>query len=175
MARLRDNDVQALKILMHLYATPLGAVAYAVLGTNEFVDDVLQDVFLVIWERRMSLEIHDNVAGYLYRAVRNRAQNVLRHERTQHRVESVVLRDTDLPLSASNTGEYSLDDADFKAQVYAALRRVPDGPREVFLLRWEQELSYDEIATMIGKPLPTVRVLMSRATKYLAEYFRRHF
>jgi RNA polymerase sigma-70 factor (ECF subfamily) len=175
MRHLRNSDPQALETLMQLYATPLGAVAYAVLGTNDFVEDVLQDVFVQMWERRASIEIHANVAGYLYRAVRNRAQNVLRHEQTQQRVERTMLREPDFRRATSNAGEQVLEEADFKAQVYAALRHVPESPREVFLLRWEQELSYDEIATMTGKTLPSVRVLMTRATKRLARYFQRRF
>jgi len=173
VARIRDGDADALGELIRYYALPLSAVASALLGANPWVDDVVQDVFLSLWEHRVSLTVRSNVAGYLRRAVRNRTLNVLRHERAHQRIADVAERDTDLPRVATNEGERRLDDADLDARLRTALRHVPPRPREVFLLNWEGGLSYQEIADLLGVTTRTVSQQMYRATQRLLLYFPR--
>lgn len=172
--RIREGDTEALGELTRVYSASLAAVAAALLGADPLVDDVVQDVFLSLWEHRASLTIRSNVPGYLRQAVRHRALNVLRRERTQHRLaDEVVGHDVDLPRIARNDAEQRLDDADLEARLRAALRHVPPRPREVFLLSWEAELSYQEIAELLGVTVRTVSQQMYRATQRLLLYFPR--
>src|SRR5689334_15862945 len=76
--RIRHGDTEALATLARAYMVSLSGVAYAVLGADALVDDVVQDVLVALWERRATVQIRGSVAGYLAQATRHRALNVLR-------------------------------------------------------------------------------------------------
>jgi len=173
MARIRDNDELALAELTRAYAVPLANHAVALLHSNAAVEDVVQDVFFDLWTRRATLEIPDNVAGYLRRAVQYRAVSVLRHEEAQQRlVARARVVDVDHARVAYNSAEQRLDDADLEVQLHRALAEVPLGPRNVFLLSWSG-LTYQEIADTLGLTIGSVRVLMYRATRRLSASLSR--
>jgi RNA polymerase sigma-70 factor (ECF subfamily) len=153
---------------------PLSGLAAALLESNTLVDDVVQDVFLSIWEHRATFDVRTNVLGYLQRAVYHRVFNVLRHERSQHRkAGNVADFDTDAPRVALNDAEQRLEDEDLEMRLRTALAHVPPSPRRVFLLSWQAGLTYSEIAGLLGITTRSVTKQMYRATQTLAVHFRR--
>jgi len=167
VVRIRQDDASALTELARVYLLPLAAVAEGILGSNAFVDDVLQEVFVSLWMRRTTLDIPENVAGYLHRLVRNRVLNVLRHEQSQRRVATMVgmLQEH----SVQNDAERSLRDADTQTELRAAMAQIPESPRQVLSLSLGG-LSYAEIADTLGITVASVRTLMYRATKRLTRH-----
>jgi RNA polymerase sigma-70 factor (ECF subfamily) len=152
----------------------LSGLAAALLESNALVDDVVQDVFLYVWEHRATLDVRTNVLGYLQRAVYNRVFNVLRHERSQQRkTGNAADLDTDFPRVARNDAEQRLEDEDLEVRLRAALAHVPPSPRRVFLLSWQAGLTYREIAGLLGMTTRSVTKQMYRATQTLAVHFRR--
>jgi RNA polymerase sigma-70 factor (ECF subfamily) len=170
--RVINDDEGALAELMRAHADRLARVAYAVLGSHDAVMDVVQDTFVVLWERRATLAIHTDVAAYLSRAVRNRALNAIKHEQRQQRlIDRVASTDTDLPHTAENSGERALEDEDLTRELWDAVQTIPASPRQVLLLNWHSRMSYAEIAELLGIKVETVRKLMYRATQRLTERF----
>jgi RNA polymerase sigma factor (sigma-70 family) len=163
--RIRHDDTEALATLARAYMVSLSGVAYAVLGSDALVDDVVQDVLVALWERRATLQIRGSVAGYLAQATRHRALNVLRHERTERRSHAVVAI-PEREQSVRNDAEEWLQAADAKSQLSRLLASIPARPREVLLLSLGGS-TYAEIADALGLTVPSVRTLMYRATQRL--------
>jgi RNA polymerase sigma-70 factor (ECF subfamily) len=138
------------------------------LGSPDTAEGLVEDVFVVLWRQRETLEVRNAVTTYLFSVARNRALNVLRHERVERRwreTEGAALRDEpSTPFAAP-------DDALDAEQVRAAVRRAIDGlspqRRQVLLLRWEQGLSYAEIAEVVGSSVVAVERQLSRTLKAL--------
>jgi RNA polymerase sigma-70 factor (ECF subfamily) len=169
LARLREGDEAALEFLMRTYAPRLGAIAYTLLGRHDLAKDVVQDLFVALWEQRASLDIRQGLSSYLARSVRNRALNAIRHERHQARFsDPETAFDSDTLLAAYNAGEHNVDVADFNAQVLRLLDTIPAQQRRAFLLSWHAGLSYPEIAELMDIAVPSVSQLMYRATQRLA-------
>jgi RNA polymerase sigma factor (sigma-70 family) len=174
VARMRAGDEQALAELVRVYARALSAEAAVWLETRDLVDDVLQDVFLALWERRDALHTHESLAGYLHRVTRNRAVDLLRNDLATRRLADIIRTDpapetVDIPGS-----ERTLEAADVDSWLDGALRQLPPSPRQIFLLNYQGGLSYAEIAERLGITQETVRKQIYRATQRLAEYFARH-
>jgi len=170
LARLREGDEAALETLMRTYAPQLGAIAYALIGRRDLAKDVVQDIFVALWEQRASLDIQQSLGGYLARSARNRALNAVRHERNQQRFSDPATQfDAETLIAAYNTGERTIDEDDYTAQVLRLLESIPPQPRRAFLLSWHGGLSYAEIAELLGIALPSVYQLMYRATRRLAD------
>jgi len=171
IAALRNNDTGALSVLIRRYAPGLEDYAYTFVRVDDTARDIVQDVFVALWERRANLVVKGTLASYLYGAVRNGALSALRHERSRERL-AARLRDQKIAASATslNAGAVALDEEEFWTRVNAALASLPPRCQEIFRLHRDQGLSYAEIAAMFGIGIPTVHVQMSRAVRRLQEY-----
>ena len=135
-------------------------------GSAEAAQDLVQDLFLRLWDSRGPRDATRLTRPYLYVAARNRALKYLRHRRvvaawiTRAACEEAPLSDT--PEDLCLRGE--LDDA-----VQQAIAELPARCRAIFVLRRREQLSYREIATRLGVSLGTVKSQMWRATLRLRD------
>src|SRR5438046_8289010 len=81
VARIRSGDGTAFEALFHAYHAPLCAFAYRPVGVRDLAEEIVQEVFLYISERRETWDVRTSVESYLFTAVRNAAMSYLRHER----------------------------------------------------------------------------------------------
>ena len=81
VARIRGGDAPAFEALFHAYHAPLCAFANRLVGVRDLAEEIVQEVFLYIWERRETWDVRSSVKSYLFTAVRNAAMSYLRHER----------------------------------------------------------------------------------------------
>ncbi len=135
-------------------------------GSAGVAEDLVQDLFLYLWdsrERRNGVEL---TRAYLYVAARNRALKYLRHRRVAAAWIERAARE-EMPSASSPEDLYlrrELADA-----VTRAIAELPSRCREIFVLRRQQQLSYNEIASRAGVSLGTVKSQMWRATVLLKE------
>jgi len=166
--RIGRGDESALEALMLAYAEWLVNVAAPIVASEDLAQDVVQDVFVRLWEIRTQLQIQGSVAGYLYRAVCNRARDVSVHERSQQtlgmRAQQALGALDSQPVSAD---AMSLGDPEFARVLDTALGTLQPRVRDIFLMRVQGDMSYAEIAEALGIGIPTVRVQMSKATTAL--------
>ena len=132
----------------------------------ETARDLVQDVFLKLWQRHDSTNPPPLTAAYLYTAARNRALQHIRHGRVVTRFLSRVAPEAVRQAAAA--------DEEVRAREVAqaiddAIGALPTRCREVFLLSREQGLSYHAIAQVLGISVKTVETQMWRALKSLRE------
>ena len=168
LARLRAGDQDAFERLFRAWYSRLADHAVRLLASRDAAEDAVQDVFVAVWARRATLPDGSKLPAYLHRAVRNRALNQLRHERTANRWLARVDPDRAIPPVAETSLEYEEVDRTLRA----ALGHLSPRCREVFLLSREQGLSYPEIAETLEISVKTVETLMGRALRALRERLR---
>jgi RNA polymerase sigma-70 factor (ECF subfamily) len=131
-------------------------------GSVATAEEVVQEVFLSLWRQRATMPPADKLGPYLYRAVHNRALNVVRHERV------IRIRNSELvepPHSAPADEGLLREEAERLIQ--AAVDRLPDRCRLIFILSREQKLTYAQIAEVAGVSIKTVETQMGRALRSL--------
>ena len=169
IARIAENDGNALDELLRIHARSLFNVAFRTLASEELAQDVVQDVFMRLWVIREKLEVQGSVGAYLTRAVRNRALNVRVHEQSQRNIERRTHADYDyIEPRVPATGDAEVLSAEFRVALAEALTFLSPRVREVFLLRVDQDLSYAEISEVLDITIATVRTQMYRATQELS-------
>jgi RNA polymerase sigma-70 factor (ECF subfamily) len=122
-------------------------------------EDALQDVWLDVFRGIGRLADPGAFATWLYRIARCRAWR----ERRRRRLPACTLEDLDVPDPAEED-DFTAEDA---AAVHAALDHLSPEHREVLLLRFMEEMSYEDIARVTGCPLGTVRSRLSYAKRGL--------
>jgi len=163
--RLRNNDETVLSELIHAYQSSLARYVCQIMRSRDGAEDVLQDTYIHLWNTRSRIDPDRPLRHYLYRIARNRALNAVVNASARHRRESVAgdtaRSDTDAPSTA-------LEHAEFETAIRQAVDALPARCREVFILVREYEMTYAEVAALLGISASTVKTQMGRAMATLA-------
>lgn len=159
LVRLRAGDAGALDDLLERYWSPVFLYALHLTGSEDAADDVAQGVFCRVWERRATWRAEGSVRGLLFRLARNIAISAHRRERAQDRAVLAFAEDVSTPAGPALSAER----AALRVALERAVAQLPARRREVFVLRMLDDLSYDEIAHVMGTSKQTVANQLSRA------------
>lgn len=164
--RCQTGDEAAFSELCQRYSPPLRYYLRKMLGQRAGeADDLLQDVWLDVFKHLPRLADPAAFPAWIYRIARDRA---LRHLRKRWPGASTLVEEAVAEESAEP--EFTAEDS---RRVHAALDELPPEHREVLLLRFLEELSYDEIARVIELPLGTVRSRIHYAKRALKQILER--
>jgi RNA polymerase sigma-70 factor (ECF subfamily) len=171
---LRAGRVEAFDAIVLEYRELLQHLALRLLGRSDVADDVVQDVFVWLWEHRDTINADVNLRAYLYTATRHRALQVVRHEEVEERWTLTL--DADMRIPGMGTPEHQPDRQAEQGELSAAVARAFDtlSPRvrQVAILRWQDGLSREEIAVVLGVAVPTVKNQLAVAVRMLRVLLR---
>jgi RNA polymerase sigma-70 factor (ECF subfamily) len=158
-------DDDALVALFNQIRDELVSTLRYVIGNADDAQDAAQEAFLKCWRSRHTMDDVVNVRAWIFRIGLNAAKD---HQRSAWKRKSRPLPDDDLmtPNRDGPPGD-SLEDRETLRQLRDALTRLRPEEREVFLLRQNGELTYEQIAEQRGAPVGTVKTQMRAALQKL--------
>jgi RNA polymerase sigma-70 factor (ECF subfamily) len=171
VARIRLADEGAFKSLFDAYYGMLCDFAQSYVRAPDVAEELVQTVFLRIWEHRATWEPTTGVRAYLFAACRNQALGALKHERVVAQVARRATREEiALGIAAARMGpDEELQASELAAVLREVVDRLPERRRIVVILRWQQQMSYAEIAGVLGISVKTVEVQMGRALAFFRQ------
>lgn len=129
--------------------------------------DVVQDVFLKLWQKRDELENVENIEAYAMRMTRNRCLDVIRANKT-----IPINAETDRKIKEKTVDVHEqIEYTESANQIKKLINKLPDLQRKVMHMRDIQQFSYDEIAEITELQLNAIRVNLSRARKKVRDEF----
>lgn len=131
---------------------------YKRLKDHDKAEDITQDIFLQLWIKREVVNI-ENVAGYLFIAARNCVFRSM--EQSAHLIPIADLL-TDLESSHDHADGHLLT-VEFMRAYEALVNALPEGQQTIFRMRFNEDLSPDEIAAALGLSPKTVRNQLGKA------------
>jgi RNA polymerase sigma-70 factor, ECF subfamily len=167
--RIRAGDVAAFEALFTAYYEPLVRFAFGYVKGREPAEELVQDIFLALWEQRARWDVHEAVNTYLYTMTRNRALNMLRRQSLERRSATRAQGgEPDFTLQPqSQSADERLRLAELDDAVMHAINRLPRRCRETFVLSRFHHLSYDQIARVMRISERTVQEQIARALRAL--------
>jgi RNA polymerase sigma-70 factor (ECF subfamily) len=157
------SDSTTFDELVRAHYARLCDFAYRFVHSRAVAEDLVQDVFVRLWERHDQFDFQDPLK-YLYQAVRNRAVSHLRHERIHARWEAEA---STAEHAHEHTAATETDVEELQRAIAAAVDALPERCRVIFTMSREQDLSYAEIARILDLSVKTVETQMGRALKSL--------
>ena len=157
---------RAFDALVEAHYARLCSFALHLLHTREAAEDAVQEVLFKMWSRRAVENLHDPVP-YLYRAVRNQCLMALRHQRRWKTTE-IGVHDLVHDASSHDRELFDLEEA-----IARAIDGLPQRTRLVFTMHRQQDLTYADIARVLGISVKTVETQMTRALKFLRQRIDR--
>lgn len=130
-------------------------------------EDVVQDIFIKIWEKKMSFPDEVSVKIYLYKSVRNKCYNIIKHKKVKEKHASSILRS----LDDDNLFLKQILKEEVVRTLYKAISVLPERKKEIIKLSL-RGLRNIEISENLGIKLQTVKTLKSQAYKILRAQFK---
>lgn len=167
------GDEAAFRLFFETYSRRLFHVAYYYLNSRELAEEVVLDVFTVIWQKRETLSHVKEPERYLYTSVKNQALHYVRRGYVQEK-DSFSLYEIEL-IPDSDTPEKCLMDEEYQALIKQAIDSLPPKCKEVFRLVLSDKLKNREIADLLGISEKTVNIHIAKAYERIAEYVNRQY
>ena len=162
---IRHGDDSAFSALFRQYYEQLYYFASRFLKDSQTSENIVQDVFVKLWEQREKLEISTNVKSYLYTSVKNHSLNYLKRESRLFSIDDQLNLAEEKSIS---TEDDYIKDESFRA-VHKAIDELPEKCRQIYLMKRYDDLSYNEISEILGISINTIKTQMKRALKALSE------
>ncbi len=181
------GDAGALEALMTRHAGRVYRLAYGITRNPADAEEVVQDVFLTVVRKGGSFEGQATLATWMYRVTMNAALNRRRGKRRELEVSLEEHLPTytedghragdrsDLLVDWSSTPEEWVLSGESRRVLENAIDSLPDHYRAVLVLRDVEELSNEEVASIVGDSLASVKSRLHRARMALREQLTRHF
>ena len=142
-----ENLEQVFNAIVKDYSERLYWHVRRMVGTHEDADDLLQDIFLKIWTALPSFRGEAQLYTWVWRIATNETLNWLRRERVR---AALRFQSIDAELERRILADPYFNGTAAQRELFKALARLPEKQRQVFVMRWWDELSYEEISAITG-------------------------
>ena len=168
---IREGNERIFEETFRKYYQSLCNYANSILKEMDEAEEVVQNLFLSIWEKRNDLEINISLKSYLYRAVHNHCLNRIKHLKVRDEYQQYAVNFYDASYeSVSQTVMKN----ELETKIEEAIRKLPEQCRLIFRMSRFEELKYHEIAEQLELSPKTVENQIGKALKILrvelAEY-----
>ena len=164
LACVLNGDEAGLAALLDRHWHAIVRYSFSILGDWDAAEDVAEEVFVRLWERRETWGLEGSVLGLLFRIARNLSVD----EHRQDDIRERAATNSPAPLQIPTPADY-VDGKELHATISAAVAKLPQRRREVFVLVRQHGLSYREAADALGVAPQTVANHLSMALAELRE------
>lgn len=171
LSQVAAGDRNAFTTLYTQWVDGLYRFIFLFTKSKEETEEVLQDTFIKMWEKREKLAEVESFKNYLFRAAKNNLISNVRRMQIKHRVLSEIKRRQNV------YGESTNDVVDYKAYykiVRQAIEQLPPKRKLIFRMNVENGLSHDEIASELNVSKSFVKGQVYKAYDFVRQYLSEH-
>lgn len=168
---IREGNERIFEETFRKYYQSLCNYANSILKEMDEAEEVVQNLFMSIWEKRNDLEINISLKSYLYRAVHNHCLNRIKHLKVREEYQQYA---TNFYDASYESVSQTVMKNELETKIEEAIRKLPEQCRLIFRMSRFEELKYHEIAEQLEISPKTVENQIGKALKILrvelAEY-----
>ena len=168
--KVKKGNVQSFETLFHRYYGNLCLFASGIIKDNHSAEEIIQDFFVKLWERKENLTIDTSIKNYFFRSIKNLCINHIKHNKIKEKYSQKEI--------AEQKTNYDFDEVfievDLVQKIEESINSLPERRREIFRLSREEGLKYQEIAQKLNISIKTVETQISLAIKHLREKLKNY-
>ena len=159
--RIAQNNVLAFDTLFVRYYKKLCYYSNKITCKNEISEEVVQDVFVKLWESREFLQIEKSIRSYLYRCVYNLSVNAIRQNKLLNNLVEIDSNCIDIKSYDNADNDILLNEIEFR--LFEIINLFPEKQKKVFILRRFDGLSYKQISAELNMSERMVEKYVSKS------------
>ena len=160
--QLKQGDLSAFDSLFIKYYKLLCASAYFLLKDEQEAKDLVQTLFLDIWEKKLYLHFHDEIKGYLYRAVKNRCLNEISKQKTRDKNNKAFA-----DLQDQKSSPHDEVTSDYYGQIQNTLEGMAGQKKVAIQMVYVKGKKYQEAANEMGISMNSFKTHLKSGLKIL--------
>lgn len=168
--KIRKGDAEAYEHVFKTWYAPLCRYGWTILKDKEEAEDVVQQVFISLWEKRETLEVKVSLKSLLYKYVYNAGLNRVQ----QKKVRSNYAKEAQVVQLNYTEAEKKLEEKELSNKIEKSIDGLPEQCAKIFRMSRFQHLKYQEIADQMGLSVKTVENQMGKALKLLRENLKEY-
>jgi RNA polymerase sigma-70 factor (ECF subfamily) len=177
--RIKQGDKEVFRNLFEIYYQRLFLYAKSYVEDADTAKDIVQDLFINLWEKRKNLVIISSLSSYFFRAIHNRSIQFLRHKKVISKYkEKHLLKLKEAEILYNTSVDFTLSDVQFN-EIRDILNKtynsLPAKTREVFRLSREEAKSNPTIANTLNINIKTVEYYITKALKVFHNALKDYF
>ena len=162
---IRAGDPSTFQVIFNEYYPALTVFARKFLNDHDLAKEVVQEIFVQLYEKRETLTIETSLKSYLYQSVRNSCLNRIKQDQTHQKHHEEILRSAPEGTDWSD----SMVETELEQKIFKIISSLPPKCKQVFLLSRQEDMSNREISRQLNISIRTVETQISRALKTLRE------
>jgi RNA polymerase sigma-70 factor (ECF subfamily) len=171
LAQLVRGNRQAFSDIYKRYWQGCYQVAFKFLKSEEQAEDIVQEIFSMLWHKRQQFSEVRDLRLYLVTMTRNLTFQYLKQRARQQEIAGGYVSGRDF---SENTADHILLDAQYKELLDAAVSRLSPQQQRIFYMAKEEGLTYEAIAEQLGISRITVKTYMADSLKFIRQQLQPH-
>lgn len=166
----KEGDIHAFENLFRRYYGHLCSYANQTVNDPANAEEIVQEFFVRLWEKREQLSIETSVKNYFFRSIKNLCINAIQHDKIKAKYAQKIKAETENNYS----DEDGFVELELSEKINESIQSLPEKRREIFRLSREEGLKYREIAEKLNVSVKTVETQMSLAIKFLRDKLKNY-
>lgn len=171
---LQKGDHNAFRHIIESYQEGIIRVCHGFVGNTADAEDIAQEVFIQLYKSASGIRGDAKLSTWLYRVAVNKSINHLRSSKSRNIFDQAKI-DSHYNASSSVGTDDSINESYHRDAIRQALDKLPDNQRTAFVLQKYEDLSYEEIASVMKLSLSSIQSLIFRARKNLQDSLKDYF
>jgi RNA polymerase sigma-70 factor (ECF subfamily) len=167
-SQLKAGDELAFEYFFKSYFQILYNYAAQIIKDGNNAEEIVEDTFVQIWDKRKSIELHGSPKSYLFRMIYNHCVNYLKHKKVRDKYEKFFIFHQPSPEFQQSISSFPLEtliDKEFQESLDKSIQKLPEQCRRVFTMSRLEDLSNKEISEKLGVSVNTVKTQLLRGLK----------
>ncbi|MGH2643864.1 MAG: RNA polymerase sigma-70 factor [Chitinophagaceae bacterium] len=165
----QDGRQYTFREIFEQYHTRLCYFASSLLPNGEDPEDVVQEAFVKLWQKKEHFPNPDTVKAFLYITVKNACLNIYKHDKIIRKYGDLL----QLEEADEDNAIHHIIEAEVLENIHQALEKLPTGCRNVLHLSYFQELKNKEIAEQLHISVNTVKTQKMRGLRLIKEHLKK--
>jgi len=158
---LKEGSTDAFDLCFRRFYAPLIAFARSKTSSRDIAEEIVQNVFAELWERREAIPLNTEIKQYLFSAVKNDCYDFARHRKVEQKYLDYLNNNQEESTAFFDI----LIDEDFQKLINQVYNSLPEQCRNIFYMSRLEEMSYKAISEKLGISVKTVENQIGKALK----------
>jgi RNA polymerase sigma-70 factor (ECF subfamily) len=164
--QIKRGDKHAVEVIFKAYYRPLCGYANKILTDIDVAEEIVQEMFFQLWQKREDLPVIVSLKSYLYRSVHNACLNDIKHKKVEQKHSDHVHY-----VQENNVEDFVdlAETTELQEKIRIAIDKLPTERKKIFIMIRYEELKYSEVAEKLGISIKTVENQMGSALKLMRQ------